>query len=80
MQEDLEDLPSSAPELLELSIWADPRARRDAAQETGLALATSPEACPWPIAQGLAEDFGLEETSCTPRTASTSHAIASFPS
>jgi Domain of unknown function DUF29 len=47
-----EDLPSLAPELPELSIWAYPRARRDAAQETGLSLATSP-----------VEDFRLEETS-----------------
>jgi Domain of unknown function DUF29 len=62
VQEDLEDLPSLAPELPEFSIWAYPRARRDAAQETGLPLATFPEACPWPIAQVLAEDFWPEET------------------
>jgi transcriptional regulator with XRE-family HTH domain len=63
VQEDLDDLPSLAPELPELSIWAYPRARGVAAQETGLSLATSPEACPWPIAQVLAEDFRPEETS-----------------
>jgi Domain of unknown function DUF29 len=62
VQEDLEDLPSLAPELPELYIWAYPRARRDAAQEIGLPLATFPEACPWPIAQVLAEDFWAEET------------------
>jgi hypothetical protein len=39
------------------------RARRDAAQRTGLSLATSPEARPWPIAQVLAEEFWPEETS-----------------
>jgi Domain of unknown function DUF29 len=60
---DLEDLPSLAPELPALSIWAYPRPRRDAAQETGLSLATSPEACPCPIAQVLAEDVWPEETS-----------------
>ena len=33
------------------------RARRDAADDTGLPLATFPEACPWPLAQVLDEDF-----------------------
>jgi transcriptional regulator with XRE-family HTH domain len=47
-----EDLTSLAPELPEFCIWAYPRARRDAAQETILSLATSP-----------VEDFRLEETS-----------------
>jgi hypothetical protein len=61
MPEDLEDLPSFAPELPGLSIWGSPRARREAAQETGLSLATSTEDCPWPIAQGLAEDCWPEE-------------------
>jgi hypothetical protein len=60
VQEDLEDLPSLAPELESLAAWAYPRARRDAAQETGLPLATFPEACPWPIAQVLDEDFWPE--------------------
>jgi hypothetical protein len=36
------------------------RARRDAADDTGLPLATFPEACPWPIAQVLDEDFWPE--------------------
>jgi hypothetical protein len=33
---------------------------RDAADETGLPLATFPEACPWPLAQVLDEDFWPE--------------------
>jgi Domain of unknown function DUF29 len=36
------------------------RARRDAADDTGLPLATFPEACPWPVAQVLDEDFWPE--------------------
>jgi len=36
------------------------RARRDAADETGLPLATFPESCPWPVAQVLDEDFWPE--------------------
>jgi hypothetical protein len=35
-------------------------AREDAADETGLPLATFPEACPWPLAQVLDEDFWPE--------------------
>jgi hypothetical protein len=60
VQEDLEDLPSLAPELESLAAWAYPRARRDAAQETGLPLATFPEACPWPLAQVLDDAFWPE--------------------
>jgi len=60
VQEDLEDLPSLAPELESLAAWAYPRARRDAAQETGLPLTTFPEACPWSIAQVLDEHFWPE--------------------
>jgi hypothetical protein len=63
VQEDLEDLPSLAPELKTLAAWAYPRARRDAAQETGLPLATFPEVCPWAIEQVLAEDFWPEASS-----------------
>ena len=37
------------------------RARRDAADDTGLPLATFPETCPWPVAQVLDEDFWPEE-------------------
>jgi hypothetical protein len=36
------------------------RARLDAADETGLPLATFPEACPWSLAQVLDEDFWPE--------------------
>jgi Domain of unknown function DUF29 len=60
VQEDLEDLPSLAGELNELATWAYPRARRDAAQETGLPLTTFPEACPWTVAQVLNADFWPE--------------------
>lgn len=60
MQEDMEDLPSLSGELDELAAWAYPRARRDAAQETGLPLATFPEACPWTAAQALNADFWPE--------------------
>jgi hypothetical protein len=35
-------------------------ARQQAAEETGLPLATFPEACPWPLAQVLDEDFWPE--------------------
>jgi Domain of unknown function DUF29 len=37
------------------------RARRKASRETGLALVTFPEVCPWPVAQVLDEDFWPEE-------------------
>ena len=37
------------------------RARRDAADETGLLLATFPEVCPWPLVQVLDEDWWPEE-------------------
>jgi hypothetical protein len=60
VQEDLEDLPSLAPELETLAAWAYPRARRDAAKDTGLPLATFPEVCPWPLAQVLDENFWPE--------------------
>jgi hypothetical protein len=36
------------------------RARRDASDDTGLPLATFPEACPWTVAQALDEDFWPE--------------------
>jgi hypothetical protein len=39
---------------------AYPRARRQAHEQTGLPLATFPEACPWPVAQVLDEDFWPE--------------------
>jgi hypothetical protein len=37
-----------------------PHTRRLATVETGLPLATFPEACPWPMEQVLAEDFWPE--------------------
>jgi hypothetical protein len=40
---------------------AYPAARRAAAEETGLPLATFPEACPWPAEQLQDEDFWPEE-------------------
>jgi Domain of unknown function DUF29 len=61
VQEDLEDLPSLAPELESLAAWAYPRARRDAVKDTGLPLTTFPEACPWSVEQVLAEDFWPEK-------------------
>jgi Domain of unknown function DUF29 len=36
------------------------RARRDAADDIGLPLATCPEVCPWPLPQVLDEDFWVE--------------------
>jgi uncharacterized protein YPO0396 len=60
VQEALEDLPSLARELPALATAAYPRARRDAAKETGLPLATFPEACPWPVEQVLDEDVWPE--------------------
>jgi hypothetical protein len=48
-----------APELL---AQAYPRARRLAAAETGLSLATFPAACPWALAQVLDDDFWPEGT------------------
>jgi uncharacterized protein YPO0396 len=61
VQEALEDLPSLARELPALATTAYPRARRDAAKETGLPLATFPEACPWPLERVLDEDFWPED-------------------
>jgi hypothetical protein len=61
VQEDLEDLPSLTPELDTLAALAYRRARKDAAKDTGLPLATLPEVCPWSIAQVLAEDFWPEK-------------------
>jgi len=45
------------PELPEMLAWAYPRARKDAARETPLPLATFPEDCPWTLEQLLDEDF-----------------------
>jgi hypothetical protein len=60
VQEALEDLPSLARELPALATAAYARARRDAAKETGLPLATFPEACPWTVEQVLDADFWPE--------------------
>jgi len=60
VQEDLEENATLARELDALAAWAYPRARRDAARETGLALATFPETCPWPVAEVLDEDYWPE--------------------
>ena len=38
------------------------RAREDASDQTGLPLATFPEACPWTVGQVLDEDFFPETT------------------
>jgi hypothetical protein len=61
VQEDLEDSPNLGHEIDTLAAWAYPRARRDAAKETGIPLTTFPETCPWPLAQVLDEDFWPEE-------------------
>jgi hypothetical protein len=56
----LEDNRSLRPLLPTLLTWAYPRARRLAAAETDLPLATFPEACPWDLAQVLEEDWWPE--------------------
>ncbi|MGH8056718.1 MAG: DUF29 domain-containing protein, partial [Candidatus Entotheonellia bacterium] len=53
----LEDSLSLARELTALADSAYPRARREAAKDTGLPLTTFPEACPWSISQLQDEDF-----------------------
>jgi hypothetical protein len=40
--------------------FAYQHARRDAARETGLPLATFPDVCPWPLEQVLGDDFWPE--------------------
>jgi hypothetical protein len=60
----LEDSPSLRPFLPDALAWAYPRARRLAALETGLPLATFPEACPWPVDRVLDEDFFSEALPC----------------
>jgi hypothetical protein len=56
----LEDSPSLRPRVHALLASAYPRARRLGAAETGLLLATFPEACPWPLGQVLNDDFWPE--------------------
>jgi hypothetical protein len=53
----LEDQLSLRPLVPALLASAYGRARRLAAAETGLPLATFPEVCPWPLAQVLDDDF-----------------------
>jgi Domain of unknown function DUF29 len=57
LADDLEDNLSVARELTVLADWAYPRARREAAKDTGRPLATFPEACPWALEQVLDEAF-----------------------
>jgi hypothetical protein len=56
----LEEDGSLTRELPDLFAWAYPRARREAAKDTGLALVTFPEVCPWTLTQCLDEDFWPE--------------------
>lgn len=53
----LEEDGSLTREVLDLFAWAYPRARGEAAKDTGLALVTFPEVCPWTLTQCLDEDF-----------------------
>jgi hypothetical protein len=61
IEETVQDSPSLRGFLPEALAWVYPRARKDAAVETGLPLATFPETCPWPLARVLDEDFFPEE-------------------
>ena len=56
----LDDSPSLRREIPRLLRRWYPLARLDAADETHLPVATFPEACPWPPAQILREDFWPE--------------------
>jgi hypothetical protein len=57
IEDGLETSPSLEGQLDTLLAWAYPRARRQAAKDTGLPLATFPETCPWNVEQLLDEDF-----------------------
>jgi hypothetical protein len=57
LDDGLETSPSLAGQLGTLLTWAYPRARRQAAKDTGLPLAMFPETCPWDMEQLLDEDF-----------------------
>jgi Domain of unknown function DUF29 len=52
-----DDSPSLRRQVPDLLAREYPRSRRDASDETGLPLATFPEACPWTPEQVLDEDF-----------------------
>ena len=58
----LEESPTLQRELSARLARHYPLARRDAARETRLPLATFPDTCPWIIAQILDEDFWPEAT------------------
>jgi hypothetical protein len=53
--------PSLRHEVPEFLAWAYPKARRAAADETGLPRAMVPETCPWTLEQLQDEDFLPEE-------------------
>ncbi len=53
----LEESPSLRPKLPTLLQECYPHARRKAARQTHLPLATFPETCPWNVEQVLADDF-----------------------
>jgi hypothetical protein len=53
----LGDSPSLRRELPDSLAWAYPKARRAAAEETKLPLATFPEQCPWNLDQLQDDDF-----------------------
>jgi hypothetical protein len=57
----VEDSHSLRDFLPEAFTWAYPRARKEAAKETRLPLATFPEACPWSLEQVLDDDFLPDE-------------------
>jgi hypothetical protein len=56
------DSPSLQDHLVHDLITAYRHAHEDAVDETGLPVATVPEACPWSIAQGLDDELLPEET------------------
>jgi Domain of unknown function DUF29 len=57
LEDGLETSPSLAGQLATLLAWAYPRARDQAAKDTGLSLVTFQEMCPWSVKQLLDEDF-----------------------
>ena len=57
LSDHLADNPSLKSQLPESIAAAYRRARRDAAGETGLRIATFPQTCPWPYEQAMDEAF-----------------------
>jgi Domain of unknown function DUF29 len=53
----LQRSPSLRPRLPEFLAWAYPRARKAAAEETRLPLATFPDTCPWTLEQLQDDEF-----------------------